>query len=238
MTAQDLKNAILQLAVQGKLVPQDPNDEPASELLKRVKAEKEQLIKEGKIKKEKPFTEVVENDTPFEIPEKWIWLCLGEFCIVYNGDSINANIKQEKYSKLCNGWSFIATKDVGFNHEINYENGIYIPYCEDSFKIAPAGSVLLCMEGGSAGRKIGVLDRDVCFGNKLCCFTPILIYNRYLYFYLQCPQFFSDFIGSMTGLIGGVGAAEHAVVIENKLGGYVHGGAVVQHLGHFLAFPQ
>ena len=49
MTAQDLKNAILQLAVQGKLVPQDPNDEPAAELLKRIKAEKERLIKEGKI---------------------------------------------------------------------------------------------------------------------------------------------------------------------------------------------
>ena len=51
MTAQDLKNSILQLAVQGKLVPQDPNDEPASELLKRIHAEKERLVKEGKIKK-------------------------------------------------------------------------------------------------------------------------------------------------------------------------------------------
>ena len=208
MTAQNLKNAILQLAVQGKLVSQDSHDEPASELLKRIKTEKALLIKDGKIKKEKPFAAVVEDDTPFEIPEKWIWLRFGDFCAVYNGDSINATVKQEKYSKPCEGWSFIATKDVGFNHEINYENGIYIPYHEDSFKIAPAGSVLLCMEGGSAGRKIGVLDRDVCFGNKLCCFTPIAVFNRYLYYYLQCPQFFSDFMGSMTGLIGGVGAAK------------------------------
>lgn len=208
MTAQDLKNAILQLAVQGKLVPQDPNDEPAAELLKRIKSEKEQLIREGKIKKEKKLPEITEDDAPFDIPASWGWLRLGNFCAVYNGDSINATVKQEKYSKPCDGWDFIATKDVGFNHVINYQNGIRIPFQEADFKVAPAGSVLLCMEGGSAGKKIGILDRDVCFGNKLCCFTPIAVQNTYLYYYLQCPQFFSDFMGSMTGLIGGVGAAK------------------------------
>lgn len=208
MTAQDLKNAILQLAVQGKLVPQDPNDEPASELLKRIKAEKERLIKEGKIKKEKTLPKITEEDAPFDIPASWRWLRLGDFCLVYNGDSINATVKQEKYSKMCDGWDFIATKDVGYNHVINYQNGIRIPFQEPDFKVAPAGSVLLCMEGGSAGKKIGILDRDVCFGNKLCCFTPITVHNTYLYYYLQCPQFFSDFMGSMTGLIGGVGAAK------------------------------
>lgn len=208
MTAQDLKNAILQLAVQGKLVSQDPNDEPASELLKRIKVEKERLIKEGKIKKEKKLPEITEDDAPFDIPASWGWLRLGNFCAVYNGDSINATVKQEKYSKPCDGWDFIATKDVGFNHVINYQNGIRIPFQEADFKVAPAGSVLLCMEGGSAGKKIGILDRDVCFGNKLCCFTPIMVQNTYLYYYLQCPQFFSDFMGSMTGLIGGVGAAK------------------------------
>ena len=212
MTAQDLKNAILQLAVQGKLVPQDPNDEPAAELLKRIKAEKEQLIREGKIKKEKKLPEITEDDAPFDIPTSWGWLRLGNFCAVYNGDSINATVKQEKYSKPCDGWDFIATKDVGFNHVINYQNGIRIPFQESDFKVAPAGSVLLCMEGGSAGKKIGILDRDVCFGNKLCCFTPIAVQNTYLYYYLQCPQFFSDFMGSMTGLIGGVGAAKLKII--------------------------
>jgi len=208
MTAQDLKNAILQLAMQGKLVPQDPNDEPASALLKQISAEKERLVKEGKIKKEKTLPEITEEDAPFDIPVSWRWLRLGDFCAVYNGDSINATVKQEKYSKMCDGWDFIATKDVGFNHVINYQNGIRIPFQESDFKVAPAGSVLLCMEGGSAGKKIGILDRDVCFGNKLCCFTPITVHNTYLYYYLQCPQFFSDFMGSMTGLIGGVGAAK------------------------------
>ena len=101
MTGQQLKNSILQMAVQGKLVPQDPNDEPASVLLKRIRVEKEQLIKEGKIKKEKnpslifrgadnlPYEKIGKNEpvciadeVPFEIPESWEWVRLGK--IVYN----------------------------------------------------------------------------------------------------------------------------------------------------------
>ncbi len=208
MTAQDLKNAILQLAMQGELEPQDPHDEPVSELIKEIKTQKERLIRENKIKNEKPLSPIEEEEYPFDIPESWGWIRLGSFCAVYNGDSINANVKQEKYSKPCNGWSFIATKDVGFDHLINYENGVYIPFEEETFKIAPSDSILLCMEGGSAGKKIGILDRDVCFGNKLCCFYPITVFNRFLYYYLQSPSFVSSFFGVMTGLIGGVGAAK------------------------------
>ena len=96
MTGQQLKNSILQMAVQGKLVPQDPNDEPASVLLERIRAEKEQLIKAGKIKKEKnpsyifrgadnlPYEKVGKNEpvciadeVPFDIPESWEWARLG-----------------------------------------------------------------------------------------------------------------------------------------------------------------
>ena len=78
MTGQDLKNSILQLAIQGKLVPQDANDEPASVLLERIKAEKKKLIEEKKIKKEKPLAEITEDEMPFEIPESWVWVRLGE----------------------------------------------------------------------------------------------------------------------------------------------------------------
>ncbi|MDW0867628.1 restriction endonuclease subunit S, partial [Mannheimia haemolytica] len=83
MKAQQLKNAILQLAIQGKLVPQDPNDEPASELLCKIQAEKDRLIAEGKIKKNKktadkaPYT----IEPPFEIPESWVWVRLGDICL-------------------------------------------------------------------------------------------------------------------------------------------------------------
>ncbi len=72
-----LKQTILQLAVMGKLVPQNPNDEPASELLKKIAAEKAQLIKEGKIKKEKPLPEITDEEKPFELPSGWEWCRLG-----------------------------------------------------------------------------------------------------------------------------------------------------------------
>ena len=204
MTAQDLKNSILQLAVQGKLVPQCKDDEPASELVR-------QIIKERNQNDNNHFigsSSVSEEEISFDIPESWILLRLGDFCQICNGNSINATVKQKKYSRQCSGYSYIATKDLGFDHFIDYDNGIYIPKEETGFKIAIAGSILLCMEGGSAGKKIGILTRDVCFGNKLCCFTPYVIDCQYLYYYLQSPMFFSDFLGSMTGLIGGVGSAK------------------------------
>ncbi|EPU1192983.1 restriction endonuclease subunit S [Klebsiella oxytoca] len=73
-----LRELILELAVRGKLVPQDPNDEPASELLKRIAAEKAELVKQGKIKKQKPLPEISEEEKPFELPEGWEWVRLGE----------------------------------------------------------------------------------------------------------------------------------------------------------------
>lgn len=69
-----MKKSILQEAVQGKLVPQDPNDEPASLLLKKIAEEKKRLIKEGKIKKQKPLPEITEDEIPFDIPESWEWV--------------------------------------------------------------------------------------------------------------------------------------------------------------------
>jgi len=77
MNARQLKNSILQMAVQGKLVPQDPNDEPASVLLERIRAEKQHLIKEGIIKKEKPLPPIMEDELPFEVPDNWEWVRLG-----------------------------------------------------------------------------------------------------------------------------------------------------------------
>ncbi len=73
-----LRQQILQYALQGKLVPQDPNDEPASVLLERIKAEKEKLVREKKIKKEKPLPLIKPEEIPFEIPENWVWCRLGE----------------------------------------------------------------------------------------------------------------------------------------------------------------
>ena len=71
-----LRELILTLAVQGKLVPQDPNDEPASELLKKIRTEKDRLIAEGKIKRDKPLAEIADEEKPFELPGGWHWMRL------------------------------------------------------------------------------------------------------------------------------------------------------------------
>ena len=105
---------------------------------------------------------------------------------------------------LDSGYNYIGTKDVGFDHSINYTNGVKIPYNQGNFRIAHINTPLLCIEGGSAGRKIGVLTEDVCFGNKLCAFEPVGINPKYLYYYLQNPIFTQIFKEKTTGIIGGV----------------------------------
>lgn len=89
-----LRELILELAVRGKLVPQDPNDEPASELLKRIAAEKAELVKQGKIKKQKPLPEISEGEKPFELPEGWEWIRFGSIYEMEYGN----NLPQEKRS--------------------------------------------------------------------------------------------------------------------------------------------
>ena len=85
MKSQDLKKSILQYAMQGELVSQDPSDEPASELLKRIKAQKEQLIKDGKIKKEKPLPPITQDEIPYDLPQGWQWVKLGNISMVNGG---------------------------------------------------------------------------------------------------------------------------------------------------------
>ena len=92
MNAQRLKNSILQEAIEGRLVPQDPNDEPASVLLERIRAEKKRLVKEGKLKKKDlEETPISEDEIPFKIPESWVWCRLGNLISYQNGYAYNSS---------------------------------------------------------------------------------------------------------------------------------------------------
>ncbi|MBK0348552.1 restriction endonuclease subunit S [Aerococcaceae bacterium zg-ZJ1578] len=129
---------------------------------------------------------------------------LSSIANLYTGNSINATEKKNNFSGVT-GVNYIATKDVNFDGTIDYDNGIKIPENHLSkFKISNSNSVLLCLEGGSAGRKIGLLDQDVCFGNKLCSLSFYAGENKLLYYFLQSPQFLSDFQENKSGIIGGV----------------------------------
>lgn len=146
----------------------------------------------------------ITEEIPFEIPNSWSLCRLSIVANVFTGDSINETEKAKKYIGLNDGYNYIGTKDVAYNHDINYNNGVKIPFSNMTFKIAHKGTPLLCIEGGSAGRKIGITNQDVCFGNKLCAFETIGMNADYLYYYLQSHEFRSIFKANTTGLIGGV----------------------------------
>ena len=204
-----LRELILKLAMQGKLVPQDPNDSPASELIRTIEAEKKRLVKERKIKAPKTLTEITASDEPYSLPHGWQWVRLGAIGNIFNGNSINASEKESKYAGV-EGLPYIATKDVGYGFEpLVYDNGICIPPDEEKFRIAHQGAVLICAEGGSAGKKCGLTDRDICFGNKL--FANELhgqIPSRFILYIYLSPAFRASFTAAMTGIIGGVSIAK------------------------------
>ena len=219
-----LSKSILQEAIQGKLLPQISEEGTAQELLEQIRQEKQKLVKEGKLKKSalndsiifkgddnKYYEQIgtkcidISESIPFEVPIGWCWTRLSVISNLYTGNSISETEKATRYTNV-QGMEYIGTKDVSFNHIVNYANGIAIPNEHISqFKIAPSRSVLLCIEGGSAGRKIAQIEKNVCFGNKLCCFVPYMMdISEYIYCYLQSPSFFENFRGNLAGIIGGV----------------------------------
>ena len=222
-----LKKSILQEAIQGKLVPQITGEGTAQELLEQIKLEKQKLIKEGKLKQSaltdsiiykgddnkyyerigKKYLDITEQ-IPFEIPKNWTWTRLSYLANIYTGNSISETEKKSKFTDVV-GRYYIGTKDVGLNNQVVYDNGVAIPLkYEQDFRIAPNNSILMCIEGGSAGKKIAILNQDVCFGNKLCCFSSFVEIGKYIYYYLQSPSFFEVFNQNKTGIIGGVSIAK------------------------------
>lgn len=146
--------------------------------------------------------------------EDWLEVEIGLIAKIYNGNSINERVKEEKYKNLISGLNYIGTKDVSFEGEINYQNGVKIPLDEPNFKIAPKGCVLVCSEGGSAGRKTAYITEDICFGNKLFAITNEfnVFEGKYIFYYTRFRKFFEDFKGQMNGIIGGVSAKKFAEI--------------------------
>lgn len=203
MNAQQLKNSILQLAVQGKLVPQDPNDEPASELLKRIKVEKEKLIKEKKIKAEKNPSEIfrgsdnlpyekignevrcIADEVPFEIPESWEWVRLGNI-----GDWGSGATPSRTNSAYYNGnipWLKTGDLTDGYIYEIP-ENITELALKETSVRLNPAKSVLIAMYGATIG-KLGILTFPATTNQACCACLPYNgIYNEFLFYFLMAQK--------------------------------------------------
>jgi len=198
-----LRRFVLDLAVRGKLVEQNPADDPASELLEVVATERKERIKRGEIRRGKPLASI--DDAPFDPPSGWAWIPLGETGNIFTGNSINAQTR-EHLEMVQEGRPFIATKDVGYGlDKIDCANGLLVEYSDERFKIAQANSVLICAEGGSAGRKTGLTDREICFGNKLLANeTWSVVSSRFVLYVYLSDFFYAQFSEKMTGVIGGI----------------------------------
>lgn len=140
-----------------------------------------------------------------EIPGEWEVCRLKDTSSLYTGNSIKEE-KKDYYEDKNDARPYIATKDIDATYmTANYENGLYIKHADNNFRIAPPFSSLMCIEGGSAGRKKTFIDREVSFVNKLCCFAPLKgVLGKYIYYFLCSPNFEDIFNSKITGLIGGV----------------------------------
>ena len=139
-----------------------------------------------------------------KIPEEWIVSKFKNVSMLFTGNSIKDSEK-DKYIDSEDAQPYISTKDINVVYRtINYDNGLYIKNNDYQFKRAPKDSTLMCIEGGSAGRKKAKLKQEVSFVNKLCCFYSNEINNSFLYYFLCSPNYEEEFFKHISGLIGGV----------------------------------
>lgn len=186
MTAQDLKNSILQLAVQGKLVPQNPADEPASELLKQITQQKAQLVEEGVIKKEKPLPTISDEDIPFDIPENWLWVRLGDYCL----DAFSG--KSPVYSKTPTPYEVIgqaANQQLGLDYtQVKYTVSEFWNSMDPKYFLLENDVLLNTLGHGTLGRAgiVPVLHKKLLTDGHLFVFRLYsAIASKYFYYYLQ-----------------------------------------------------
>ena len=208
MNGKQLKNSILQWAIQGKLVPQDPNDEPASVLLERIREEKARLVKEKKIKKDKNESIIyrgednsyyekflatgevkcIDEEIPFEIPQGWEWCRMG--CI---GDW-GAGATPAKGNSEYYGGNILWLRTGELNNGVVYDTEIKITekaLRECSLRLNKVGDVLIAMYGATIG-KVAIAGNEMTSNQACCACTPLGVFNYYLFYYLMGSQ--TDFI--------------------------------------------
>ena len=202
----NVKSKILDLAIRGKLVPQDPNDEPASVLLERIKAEKEELIKQGKIKRDKKESVIfkgednsyyekignqvtcIDSEIPFEIPENWAWSRLSSFTEIVMGSS-------PKGEDICADSSFTEFHQGKIYFSKQYIN-CSMQYTKNISKLASKNSVLLCVRAPVG--EVNITNRDICIGRGLSSILPLDdIDSIFLFYWLK--TFKKEFTNQSTG---------------------------------------
>lgn len=197
-----LRQSILQEAIEGKLTEQwrqeNPDAEPASKLLEKIRAEKEQLIKEKKIKKEKPLPKINEDEIPFDAPDNWEWVRLGDICSKIGSGSTP---RGSNYSE--NGVPFFRSQNI-YNNGLVYDDIKYISsqvHDDMSGTSVYKNDVLLNITGGSMGR-CALVPNDFIEGNvsqHVCIIRPIIFNSSLMHKIVLSPFFQTNIFSSTTG---------------------------------------
>ena len=213
MTGKQLKKSILQWAIQGKLVPQDPNDEPASVLLERIRAEKAQLIKEGKIKKDKNESIIyrgddnsyyekivatgevkcIDEEIPFEIPQGWEWCRLIEV-----GKTETGTTPPKSHPEYFGDYiPFLGPANILNSKIVSVTQGLS-DIGVDYGRIVPKNTILQVCIGGSIG-KCAITDKPVTFNQQINSITPYLCNVEFVHIVLQSEYFRLAIMDKATG---------------------------------------
>ena len=193
MTPGQLKNSILQLAIQGKLVKQRKEEGTGEELYKEIQEEKKKLIEEGKLKKQKALPEITEDEIPFDIPETWKWVRLEDIGFTQTG-----NTPSKTHSEYFGSYiPFIGPGDID-NSIINYLNKGLSSEGLKFGRIATKNSILQVCIGGSIG-KCCLIDRDVCFNQQINAIYPFISDKKFVFHLLNSPYFKNFMIDNAGG---------------------------------------
>ncbi|HCB1113549.1 TPA: restriction endonuclease subunit S [Klebsiella quasipneumoniae subsp. similipneumoniae] len=192
-----LRELILELAVRGKLVPQDPNDEPASELLKRIATEKAELVKQGKIKKQKPLPKISEDEKPFELPEGWEWARLGSTVAIIRGITFPAS---EKHKEPSEG-KVACLRTANVQDSIEWDDLLYVSesFVKRSEQFAEKGDIVMSMANsrelvGKVAYIYNIPTGSATFGGFLSVIRPYGFNAAFLMSVLRSPNIKSTLI--------------------------------------------
>lgn len=194
MTPEQLKASILQYAIQGKLVEQRPEEGTGEELYQQMQTDKQTLIREKKIKKEKPLPDIIDDEVPFDVPESWKWVKVG------NVGSWSSGATPSRTNPAYYGGSipWLKTGDLndGFIQEVSeYITDLALE--KTSLRLNPIGSVLMAMYGATIG-KLGILEISVTTNQACCACIPYAgMNNKYLFYYLMSMR--QSYIGMAEG---------------------------------------
>lgn len=184
---EQLKQTILQLAIMGRLVRQNPKEEPAKKLIKKIKKYKEKLIEEGKIKREKVLLEIGESERPFDVPDGWLWCRLGEVGVLKRGKSKHRP-RNDKRLFIEGYYPFIQTGEVSQAKKnggvITSINGYYNDFGLEQSEIQTAGTLCITIAANIA--EYGFLSFDACVPDSIVCFNSIdKVMSNYVGYFIE-----------------------------------------------------